>query len=208
MTAAVGVECVAERLGRLGFKKRAGLVFTLPLDGDDVLGWVGLNKASRHSQGEVLLSPIVGVRHQGIERVVAQLRGEKFHAYLPPTVSSPLRYVMPVDEPREWVVKGEISDEAVADHLAAAVECYGFEFMRSCAGSADLIAALRADHGHAHQNAYRLPVALLSTGAVADARRVVESEVEALGDRFDPAAAELREFASRLRQRITAAGRP
>ena len=206
MPAAVGIECIAERLGRLGFKKRAGLVFTLPLDGDVVLGWVGLNKASRQGHGEVLLNPVVGVRHQGLEMVVAELRGERFHGYLPPTVSSPLRYLMPVDERRDWVVKGEVDDAAVADHLVGAVERFGFAFMRSCARSPGLIAALRAGHGHAHQNAYRLPTALLLAGDVVDAAQAIERELGALGERADPAAMELREFAVRLQQRITAAG--
>lgn len=206
MPASVGLECVVERLGRLGFVKRAGLIFTLPLHGDVVLGWVGLNKATRGGRGEVVLNPVVGVRHQGVEKVVAELRGEKYHGYVPPTVSSPLRYLMPVDERREWVLKKDGGDEAVADHLAGAVERFGCQFIRSCASSAGLVAAVRAGHGHVHQNCYRLPVALLLAGNVVEAAQVIEQELGALGVRSDPAAEQLREFASRLRQRITTLG--
>lgn len=82
----------APLLAELGFKKRAGDVFTVDLD-EDVLGWLGLNRATEHRPaGEVEINPVVGVRHQVVERIVAECRGEKFHAYQPPTVSTPLGY--------------------------------------------------------------------------------------------------------------------
>ncbi len=54
-----------------------------------MLGWLGLNRASTHDAGTAVeLFPVVGVRHQGVERVVAELRGEKFHQYIPATVGA------------------------------------------------------------------------------------------------------------------------
>jgi len=55
------VETVRQPLAELGFRKRAGGVFTSDL-GDDVLGWLGLNTASEHVKG-VEVAPVVGVRH-------------------------------------------------------------------------------------------------------------------------------------------------
>jgi hypothetical protein len=202
--ASVGVGAVVERLCQLGFEKRSGLIFTLPLAGEGVLAWVGLNKASHRGRpGEVLLNPVVGVRHRGVEQVVADLRGDKFHGYLPPTVSSPLRYLVPVDQRRDWVVTGGTGDERVADDLAAAVSCYGLEFMRAAADLPGLLAALSDGHGHAHQNSYRVSAALLLAGEVGEAQRVIGREVELLGVRSDPAAEELRSFAERLRATAT-----
>jgi hypothetical protein len=196
----VGVDAVVERLRGLGFEKRSGLIFTLPLDGGSVLAWVGLNKASHRGRpGEVLLNPVVGVRHQGVERVVGDLRGEKFHGYLPPTVSLPLRYLVPAEARRDWVVMGGTADAEVADRLVGAVDRYGFEFMRGASDVPGLIAALRAGRGPAHQNAYRLPVALLAAGGLEEALSFVDDELRALGDRADPAAEEFRRFAARLR---------
>ena len=55
-----------------------------------------MNTASRHqAAGSVEVNPVIGIRHQAVERLVAELRHEKFHSYLPPTVSSPIGYVMP-----------------------------------------------------------------------------------------------------------------
>ena len=153
---------------------------------------------------KVLLNPVVGVRHQDVEKVVADLRGDKFHGYLPPTVSSPLRYLMPADERCDWVVVGSVDDVVVADDLATAVERYGFEFMRAAGDLAGLIAALRVGHGHGHQNAYRLPVALRLARGFEEEAGTVERELESLSDRSDPAAEEFRRFAERLR--VTALG--
>ena len=81
------VKLVTPLLAELNFRKRAGQIFTAEIT-DDVLGWLGLNRATRHCPaGEVEINPVVGVRHQGVERIVAECRGEKFHAYQPPTRS-------------------------------------------------------------------------------------------------------------------------
>src|SRR5690242_10447195 len=90
-------------LGAYGFRKRAGQVLTAEL-APDVLGWIGLNRATKHrAPGEVEINPVVGVRHQAVERLVAELLGIKFHAYVPPTVCTPLGYLLPEARFRSWL---------------------------------------------------------------------------------------------------------
>ena len=89
------VEAVAPLLKLAGLKKHADSVYTLDLS-PGILGWFGLNRATRHrAPGEVEINPVVGVRFQEVEQLVSALCGEKFHSHIPPTVSSPLGYVMP-----------------------------------------------------------------------------------------------------------------
>ena len=62
-----------------GFRKRAGAIFTLDVT-TGVLGWLGLNQASKHQPaGEFSVNPVVGARHQEVARLVANLRDDKFH---------------------------------------------------------------------------------------------------------------------------------
>lgn len=188
------------RLEAVGFKKRAGQVFTMEV-GDGVLGWLGLNRANRHRPpGEVEINPVVGVRHQAVEQVVAELRGEKFHPYQPPTVSTPLGYLMPGERYRAWVLTTGAEHEA-AD-LVDAVEKYAVPFMTATSDLATLCQRLDERMGFDHQLVYRRPAARLLAGDSPRARELLEAAAADLGDRDDAAAAEFRRFADAFRHRI------
>lgn len=193
---------MAPLLAGLGFKKRAGEVFTAGV-GDDALGWLGLNRATQHrSAGEVEINPVVGVRHQGVERMVAECRGEKFHPYQPPTVSTPLGYLMPDGRYRAWVFSNDPPVDVVAREITRSIEEHGLPFMRSTAALPELCRRLEEGMGFEHQLVYRRPVALLIAGHPQRAREDLDDALAKLGDRDDLAADELRRFAAVLRQRL------
>lgn len=190
---------IADRLQDLGFKKRAGAVFTVDV-ADATLGWLGLNTASRHQPpGRVEVNPVVGIRHQDIERIVAELRGDRFHPYLPPTVNTPLGYLMPGSRYKAWLL--DTSDVAGEDNLVRAVAAYGLSFMRSGATLAEIRRLLDEGLGFDHQLVYRRPVALAITGDIAGSLQSIEAIEVELGDRNDAAAAQLRSFAAAFRRR-------
>src|SRR5262249_32630572 len=166
-------------------------IFTTDL-APGVLGWLGLNTASRHQPaGLVEVNPVVGVRHQAVERIVAELSGQKPHQYQPPTVSSPLGYLMPDSRYTAWQL-GDGRTAEVVD-LAQAVERHGLPFMR---GLVDLDAVRAAlERGRGLNQEYRLPVILALLGRHEEARDRLATDVEKLGDRQDAAAAYLRAFA-------------
>lgn len=198
--AAAGLGELHHGLEAVGFRKRAGQVFTIEVT-DGVLGWLGLNRASRHRPpGEVEINPVVGVRHQAVEQIVAELRGEKFHPYQPPTVSTPLGYLMPGDRYRAWIITDDA--EEVAADLVAAVECYAMPFMKSSSDLAALCRRLDERMGFDHQLVYRRPVAWFLSGDVDQASTLIEEAEADLGDRDDAAASELRQFAAAFRRRI------
>jgi hypothetical protein len=181
-----------EPLERLGFRKRAGQIYTVDL-GNEVLGWVGLNKASRHRQaGQVEVNPVVGVRHQPVERVVADLLGQKFHDYQPPTVSSPIGYLMPERKYAAWVI-GEGSSPGAPEDLASAVAEIALPWMQSLRALPQLRQALEEQMGH--QPEYRLPVVLALVGEHAEAGEAVKRTLAQLGTRADAAADLFRKFA-------------
>jgi hypothetical protein len=185
----------------LGFDKRAGSVFTREVAGD-ALGWLGLNKASRHSPaGEFEVNPVVGIRHQGVERVVAELQGATFHAYLPPTVSSPLGYLMPGTRYRAWTVSADDPGSGVED-LVEAVREYAVPFMETNSTLTLLCTLMDDGLGFEHQLVYRQPVAWVLAGDLDRAVRLVDLAEANLGDREDDAAVELRSFAVAFRSRF------
>jgi hypothetical protein len=191
---------LSERLQELGFKKRSGLVFTLPLPGEDVFGWLGVNTATRKPTGQARLHPVVGVRHQAVERMVADLCAHRFHGYAPPSVSCPLYYLVDPARLPHWVLVGDDSDEdrAVVDDVAEAVMRDGVAFMQSAADLPGLLSAIRAGHGFPQQNSYRVPVALFLEGRLDEARQAVSSELMALDGETWPAAQDFRAFAQRF----------
>lgn len=185
---------------RLCFRKRAGSIFTTELS-DGVLGWIGLNRATRYRQrGEVEINPVVGIRNQAVERMVAEFHGEKFHPYLPPTVSTPIGYVMPEQRYIAWVF-GQGNNSEQARDLVAAVEDHGLPFMRSLIDLPAVCDALKRRLGHDLE--YRLPVVLSLVGEDKEAHTAVDRAVEDLGGRRDPAEKRMRQFASAFRRRAS-----
>lgn len=201
MTKTMNLDAALSLVARIGFKKRAGDVFTLDL-GPGVLGWLGLNRAAKHrGPGEVEINPVVGVRFQEVERLVAECRGEKFHAYQPPTISSPLGYLMPEKRYMAWVFAPGRSEEVATD-MANAIATHGVPFMRSVVDLAELRRRLQDRSGFEHQRAYRCPIAAFLAGDVEQARALLDEALAAIGARTDLAAADFRRFAESLRGRL------
>lgn len=192
---------IARLLAQHGFRKRTDDIFTVDAT-EDVLGWVGLNRATKdRPAGEVGINPVIGVRHQAVERVVAELRGEAFHPYIPPTISTPLSYLVPVHRSRQWILHEAGPVNTIPD-LVAAVATYGLPFMRRMTKLAALCEGLEGRLGFSHQLNYRRPVAWMLSGDSPRASRAVEESFANLGDRRDPAAQEFRIFAEALRRRL------
>jgi hypothetical protein len=191
-------EAAETELARLGFRRRAQGVLALDA-AEDVLGWLGLNRATRHGVLEV--NPVVGVRHQRVERLVAELTGVRFHPWSPPTLSSHLGYLMPQQAYLPWVVRAVEDAPGKAAELAAAVAEHGLPFVRANASLAALAASMAGGMGMPEQVGYRLPVAWHLLGDDARAEQALASGLARLGQGDHPAAREFRAFAEALRRR-------
>ncbi|MFB9312903.1 hypothetical protein [Nocardioides plantarum] len=188
-----------EPLTNLGFRKRAGAIYTIELD-EGVIGWVGLGTSTRYQQpGLVLVSPRVGVRHQGVHKIIADIRGEKFHPYLPPTVSIGLGYVMPDDSYKDWAVSEDPVSHAFVSEAVDAIERYGLSFMREHCGLD------RTDSEAERLSAnpeYVRPVLKYLLHGPDPALEEIRARASKLGGASDPASQLLREFLSELRRRV------
>lgn len=117
----------------------------------------------------------------------------------PPTVSTPLGYLMPDARYRAWVVADAAAEEA-AD-LVDAVERFGVPFMESTSGMVALCQQLDGRMGFDHQLVYRRPAAWLLAGDVDRAGALADEAEADLGKRDDAAAVELRRFVADFRRR-------
>lgn len=186
----------------LGMRKRAGTTYTFDVT-PEVLGFVGLNVAANRPTGPFSVNPVVGSRHQELEKVVAELTGEKPSTYTPPTISSPLGYLMPDRRFAEWEFGDAASVDATATALGAALEQHGVPFVRSHTTLEVIVEALQSgDYGFPQQNAVRVPVGLALLGSVAEGRRALQREVSALGERQDLASQWFRSFAAAFGERF------
>ncbi|TXK17717.1 hypothetical protein [Homoserinibacter sp. GY 40078] len=178
----------------MGFRKRAGSVFTIDI-ADDVIGFLGYNTASEHTlPGNFAVNPVIGIRNQELARVVSELRGERFHPYAPPTVSSPLGYLMPDPEFRVWYL-GPDSPTADGREMVDAIVNYGIPYMKSGATLPRLLPLIEASSDFLTR--YYHPVALGLLGEVTRAQRVLHGLDEDLAHLSDPASTRYREFSPR-----------
>jgi len=196
-----------DRLRDFGFTLRR-IVHTIEV-APGVLGWVGLNRSDERGDDQLLINPVLGVRHQEVEREVARLRGKRFDPYIPPTISAPLSQLARrggdylFKDGRERKLDRQITK--MVDTIAA----YAFPFFEAHASLEAMAVALRSgNYGFPHQVVYRLPVALALLGRHAEAQDTVQAALADLGDRQDLAAQDFRAFTHAfdrwVRERATA----
>src|SRR5215467_6314061 len=111
-----GLFACRQRLEALGFTRHAADIFTLPLT-PRLFGWVGLGRAVHTGDGSMVVTPVVGLLHQDVERLVAVCADLPYHRYYPATVQTGIGLLTPertsgrvrfgpgeeVDEPTEQV---------------------------------------------------------------------------------------------------------
>lgn len=193
----VASRLIAAGLVETGMQRRKGDVFTRELV-SGVLGWVGLNRAVRKKEGILEINPVIGVRHQELEALVARLLDEDFHPYVPPTISIALGYLTAERRFRSWLFDDKSNQRAVAQSLVATITEFGDPFMRAHSTLGDIARAMESDTGVPSDIAYRLPVAYVLMGEPAKAKEYLDDKCAELGTAENPYAVRYRTFASRL----------
>jgi hypothetical protein len=195
-------EIATRVLGDSGLRKRRQ-VFTRHLS-EDVLGWVGLNSAVHRGDGKLEINPVIGVRHQPLEALVAQLIGMKYHPYVPPTVSTPIGYLMPGKKYTAWLFESGVNHVSEVEKMAEAINRYGFPFMQANTTLQALIdTMLHSGFGYPHQLAYRIPTAYLLVGEKTLAEQYVDDQLKELSDRKDLAAQQYRKFVAAFKENLS-----
>jgi hypothetical protein len=187
------------------FRRRKTGVFTRPLS-DEALGWLGLNTAVARGDGALHVNPVVGVRYQPIEDLVAELTEDTVRGYSPPTICTPLGYLLPEGGYRTWTFVEGAGVRQQVQGLVAVIIDYGLPFMEENSTLRPLCATLeRGQSGYSGQAAYRLPVAYYLLGELDRAEEAVETHLSTLGARTDPAAEAYQRFGSCFKKHLSRA---
>jgi hypothetical protein len=177
-------------------------IFTLGVT-DDVIGWIGLNKAIRGQGGVLEINPVVGVRNQQIERRVSDLTGDKFSEVVPPTLSGNLGYLMPENKYRPFMFHENDPIEPIVEELVAEVQTYGLPFVRTNADMGNLVKNLSTCRfAVSFVAAYRIPIGFFLLGQLDDAGAFLETERAKVEASEDPAALRFKAFAANLEKLI------
>jgi hypothetical protein len=188
----------------LGFRKRKYGIFACDAS-KDVLGLVGLNTA-RRGVGVLEINPVVGVRNQRVERLVAELEGSVFDEVSPFDASANVGYLSPASSYRAFLfADGEPLDKTdkTVDQLAEAVRNFGLPFIDANVPLPSLLETMRSGRfGIQFVAAYRIPAALHLLGRDREAEAFLDSELTKLNAAHDPAAERFRRFAACFRERL------
>jgi hypothetical protein len=172
---------VQNRLAGSGFKKRKPGILTSFIS-DDVLGWVGLNKATRGRGDALEVNPVVGVRNQRIERLVAELTGDAFDELIPPTIAGNVGYLSPAHRYLAFTFSDSGPNEEVADRLCEAVNMHGLPFMKKAADLRTLVEAMQTTRLETpEQLNYRIPVGLWLLANAEEAKAFIATRLSEIG---------------------------
>ena len=193
---------VQKALGVLGFQKRKAGILTLSVT-PIVVGSVGLNVAIGRGAGILEINPVVGVRNQEIERLVAELVKETFDEVIPPTLAGNVGYMSPANRYTPFLFTEDTAVEAVADELREAVATNGLPFIKKNADLGTLVEAMQTVRfGIPFVVEYRIPVGLFLLGDHARVEAFIAARVAEIGARNDPAALRYKSFLAKLSQRL------
>jgi hypothetical protein len=190
------IVAIAEsKLKLLGFRKTKS-IYVCPLT-EDASGLLGLNTATHRGDGRVGINPVVGVRHERIQKMFEELSRE---SGLSATISISLGYLMPENKYLEWLFEPPPFDyRSECEKMVQAVELYGIPFMKLKTKLEDLLQDLEQLRFTVIENAvYRVPIAYLLSGKTEMAEATVKKQLAELETHNDLFAQAYKTFASKL----------
>lgn len=196
------IRTVEQQLFAIGFQKRKLGILSCEST-RDTIGWIGLNIAAGRGDGIFEINPIVGVRNQRIERIVAELNNDLFNELSPPSLSGNIGYLMPENRYLPFLFREEASIEAVGDKLCETVKTYGMPFIKKLSDLASLVEAMANARFRINEIVVeRIPVGLWLLGDKDGVELFLADQLMQINNRNDPAAIKYKNFAKKLQERV------
>ena len=118
---------VMESLRLLGFEKKRGV--RIKMLNDETFGWVGLNRGDYPAEKEISINPVMGVYNLRVRKLYEELMEREPSKYLIPVTSSPLGYLMPENNYREWFFQHGIEIRPNLKDMIDSIKQYGLPWM-------------------------------------------------------------------------------
>ncbi len=171
-----------------GMRKHKHGIYTRQIK-EDINGIVGFNAATKYG---LRINPIIGVRHEPLERWVAELQESEFIPYNGDTIASPIGYLMDPPEYRTWSFEACKDNAATVADMVDKITTVGFRYMEKNTTLEAMCERVARDrHFIMGSNVYQLPVAYMMLGRFDEAEEVVRDELAKIAAHKPPTVEEL-----------------
>jgi hypothetical protein len=186
----------AAALRKCGFTAKLRGSLLQPRADDAVTGWLALRFATSGLPAEVRANPVVGVRHIRVEKAFIELLGGDAPI---PTLSLPLRDLIPRRTVVRWDFRAGTDLNATAKGLARNVGDYGLPFIDRWADWRVLSRDIEQSGLIVDCDSWSpLPIILALAGNHSRARQLVDERLVRYAGRSHVYAAAYREFAAKF----------
>jgi hypothetical protein len=142
---------------------------------EDLNGIVRFNAATKC---DLRINPIIGVRHEPLERWVAELQESEFIPYNGDTIASPIGYLMDPPEYRTWSFEVGKDNAVTVAAMVREITTVGFRYMEENATVEAMCERIAKDrHFMMGSDVYQLPVGYLMLGRFDEAEKVVRDKL-------------------------------
>lgn len=163
-----------KKLTDIGMRKRSGGIATIEV-ADGFTGWVGLNEETQRYDGCMRINLNVGLRYDPAHKLIAEIYGQKPHAYIPPTISENVGYLVPGrDSYIQFTFRPTEPIEPKADELANIVKQYGLPYMKKYAEIKALISQIRKDAIWDYSGELMLATSYVSGASPRELHRIID----------------------------------
>jgi hypothetical protein len=151
----------------------------------------------------MFVGPSVGIRHQPLERLVAELVGEKFHPYLSGTKTCPLGHVPPYKELLWFDFPVDIDVRQRVNEMFTIIKETAIPWMKRHRSLESFIEDLQTYRFASRDSVrVRLPAAYYLNNQYYLARSLVTKGLEEVGEQSGPVSDQYRRFAEALSARL------
>jgi hypothetical protein len=167
----------------IGWQSRAAGWFTWRC-APAFLGVMSVASATQHAApGRAWIAPNLGLRDDRVERLVAELTGQKDEGYRARTTTGALGYVTPEQTYRQWLIDAASAADA-AEEIATCVRDHGMPYLRRLADDPGLLLAEVRRHPGKGQSVgiCRIVVVLVLNGEVVAAREIIQETRDRLAE--------------------------
>jgi hypothetical protein len=191
---------VQAELKAVGLKKRANTIFTKDVN-SDVLGIVTIVVSA--GEGGIAISTSVGVRHQALERLVAELSGQKFDESLPATIGISIGYIAPEKQYAIFRFSLEEDPHPTVREIVGTIEKYGLNWMEDHQLLDSILdAILNGKYTYRDAARLRLPVIRYLKGNIPEARTSIEKGLDEIGNAEGPVSDQYKRLSRALMSKI------